>query len=74
MSPAPLLASLSQSAVSRALQRLRDMFRDDLVIRTSAGCEPTRKGERLLHELEVFISSRLQNGISSRYAQVGRMS
>lgn len=43
---------LSQPAVSRALQRLRDMFRDDLLIRTSTGYEPTRKGERLLHELE----------------------
>jgi len=43
---------LSQPAVSRALQRLRDMFRDDLLIRTSAGYEPTPKGQRLLHELE----------------------
>ena len=43
---------LSQPAVSRALQRLRDMFRDDLLIRTSSGYEPTPKGQRLLHELE----------------------
>ena len=43
---------LSQPAVSRALQRLRDMFRDDLLIRTSTGYQPTRKGELLLHELE----------------------
>ena len=28
---------LSQPAVSRALQRLRDMFHDDLLIRTSSG-------------------------------------
>src|SRR3977135_2704163 len=43
---------LSQPAVSRALQRLRDMFHDDLLIRTSSGYQPTPKGERLLHELE----------------------
>jgi DNA-binding transcriptional LysR family regulator len=43
---------LSQPAASRALQRLRDMFHDDLLIRTSSGYEPTPKGERLLHELE----------------------
>jgi DNA-binding transcriptional LysR family regulator len=29
--------SLSQPAVSRALQRLRDMFHDDLLVRTAAG-------------------------------------
>lgn len=43
---------LSQPAVSRALQRLRDMFHDDLLIRTSSGYEPTPKGQRLLQELE----------------------
>ncbi len=42
---------LSQPAASRALQRLRDMFHDDLLIRTSSGYQPTPKGERLLHEL-----------------------
>lgn len=43
---------LSQPAVSRALQRLRDMFHDDLFIRTSSGYELTPKGQRLLHELQ----------------------
>src|SRR3984885_506623 len=43
---------LSQPAVSRALQRLRDMFHDDLLIRSSSGYEPTPKGQHLLHELE----------------------
>jgi DNA-binding transcriptional LysR family regulator len=43
---------LSQPAVSRALQRLRDMFHDELLIRTSSGYEPTPKGQRLLHELD----------------------
>jgi DNA-binding transcriptional LysR family regulator len=43
---------LSQPAVSRALQRLRDTFHDDLLIRTPTGYEPTPKGQRLLRELE----------------------
>src|SRR3984957_20616800 len=47
---------LSQPAVSRALQRLRDMFRDDLLIRTSSGYEPTPKGERLLRELSTTLT------------------
>src|ERR1700716_967230 len=46
---------LSQPAVSRALQRLRDMFHDDLLIRTSSGYEPTPKGERLLRELATTL-------------------
>src|SRR4029077_15078078 len=43
---------LSQTASSLLLHRLRDMFHDDLLIRTSTGYQPTPKGERLLHELE----------------------
>jgi DNA-binding transcriptional LysR family regulator len=46
---------LSQPALSRALQRLRDMFRDDLLIRTPTGYEPTARGERLLQELTVIL-------------------
>lgn len=46
---------LSQPAVSRALIRLRDMFHDDLLIRTRNGYEPTPKGQRLLHELETML-------------------
>src|ERR1700745_3129009 len=49
----PLL--LSQPAVSRALDRLRDTFHDDLWIRTPNGYEPTPKGQRLLHELETML-------------------
>src|SRR5258706_15127033 len=44
--------ALSQPAVSRALQRLRDMFHDDLLVRSAEGYEPTPKGQRLLQELE----------------------
>lgn len=46
---------LSQPAVSRALQRLRDTFHDDLLIRTSSGYEPTPKGQHLLHEIETMF-------------------
>src|SRR5215472_10208326 len=46
---------LSQPAVSRALQRLRDMFHDDLLIRTSNGYEPTPKGQRLLQDLATML-------------------
>jgi DNA-binding transcriptional LysR family regulator len=46
---------LSQPAVSRALIRLRDMFHDDLLIRTRNGYEPTPTGQRLLHELETML-------------------
>jgi DNA-binding transcriptional LysR family regulator len=46
---------LSQPAVSRALQRLRDMFHDDLLIRTPTGYEPTPRGERLQQELSVML-------------------
>src|SRR5215472_8759127 len=46
---------LSQPAVSRALQRLRDTFHDDLLIRTSNGYEPTPKGQRLLQDLATML-------------------
>ena len=46
---------LSQPAVSRALHRLRDMFRDDLLIRTPNGYEPTPKGQRLLQDLASML-------------------
>jgi DNA-binding transcriptional LysR family regulator len=46
---------LSQPAVSRALQRLRDMFKDDLLVRGAGGYEMTPKGERLLQELSTML-------------------
>lgn len=57
---------LSQPAVSRALQRLRDMCHDDLFVRTGAGYELTPKGQRLLQELEVTLPKldRLLSGSS----------
>jgi DNA-binding transcriptional LysR family regulator len=56
---------LSQPAVSRALQRLRQMFHDDLLIRSSSGYEPTPKGQRLLQELEMSLP-RLDRLLSGR--------
>ncbi len=46
---------LSQPAVSRALARTRDMFHDDLLVRTHAGFELTPFGQRLLRELEAML-------------------
>ena len=46
---------LSQPAVSRALQRLREMFHDDLLVRAPSGYEPTPKGKRLLLELSTIL-------------------
>ena len=46
---------LSQPAVTRALQRLRDTFHDDLLIRTPTGYEPTPTGQRLLQDLASML-------------------
>src|SRR5260370_35350938 len=46
---------LSQPAVSPALQRRREMFHDDLLIRSPSGYEPTPKGKRLLQELSTML-------------------
>jgi DNA-binding transcriptional LysR family regulator len=47
--------SLSQPAMSRALERLREMFGDELLIRTGRNYERTVRGERLLGELENLL-------------------
>lgn len=46
---------LSQPAVTRGLQRLRDTFHDHLLIRTSTGYEPTPTGQRLLQDLAIML-------------------
>jgi DNA-binding transcriptional LysR family regulator len=46
---------LSQPAVTRAMQRLREMFHDDLLVRVSGNYESTPKGRLLLKELEVML-------------------
>jgi len=46
---------LSQSAMSRALERLRQMFGDPLLVRNGGGYERTVRGERVLRELESLV-------------------
>jgi DNA-binding transcriptional LysR family regulator len=57
---------LSQPAVSC----LRDMFHDDLLVRTAAGFEPTLQGQRLIEELEVMLP-RLDRLLSGSEDYVG---
>ena len=45
---------LSQLAVSRVLQHLRDMFHDEPLISATSGRELTPQGQRLLSELEAI--------------------
>jgi DNA-binding transcriptional LysR family regulator len=46
---------LSQPAMSRALARLRGVFNDDLLVRTSTGQTLTARGEQLLAKLPVAL-------------------
>lgn len=48
---------VSQSAVSHALSRLRDVFSDDLYVKTPRGMVPTPRAERLVHLTEPVIQS-----------------
>jgi DNA-binding transcriptional LysR family regulator len=51
---------LSQPAVSRALQRARAMFQDDLLVRSPQGFELTLRGRKILDELEGLLP-RMEN-------------
>jgi DNA-binding transcriptional LysR family regulator len=51
---------LSQPAVSRALQRARAMFQDDLLVRSPRGFELTLRGREILQELEGLLP-RMEN-------------
>jgi DNA-binding transcriptional LysR family regulator len=46
---------LSQSAMSRVLERLREMFDDPLLVRSGRTYERTARGERVLRELERLL-------------------
>src|SRR3979411_487530 len=46
---------LSQPAVSRALQRARALFQDDLLVRSPKGFELTLRGRKILDELEGLV-------------------
>src|SRR6202795_3370481 len=54
---------LSQPAVSRALQRARMMFQDDLLVRSPQGFELTLRGRKILQELEGLLPS-MENLVS----------
>jgi DNA-binding transcriptional LysR family regulator len=47
--------SLSQPAVSRALQRARALFQDDLLVRSPNGFELTLRGRKILDQLERLL-------------------
>src|SRR6267143_6497262 len=51
-------AYLSQPAMSRALDRLRETFGDPLLVRTGRVYERTPRGERVLRELESIMGRR----------------
>ena len=55
MSRAARRLLLSQPAATRALGRLRDMFKYDLLVRVSGSYELTPKGQLLLQELEATL-------------------
>ena len=47
--------NMSQPAVSRALQRLRILFDDSLLVRTSSGYELSSRGQLLHHQLPQLL-------------------
>ncbi|WP_405693039.1 LysR family transcriptional regulator [Streptomyces sp. NBC_01185] len=51
VSHAAELAGMSQPAMSRALQRLRDTFDDELLVRTPGGYQLTPRAERIQRQL-----------------------
>lgn len=46
---------LTQSALSRVLQRLRDLFQDDLLVRVGSAYQPTPRGQQVLKELAIVL-------------------
>lgn len=48
-------SSLSQPAMSRALNRLRETFGDPLLVRSNGAYERTPRGERVLREIETIM-------------------
>jgi len=58
---------LSQPAMSRALARLRGMFNDDLLVRSSVGYVRTIRGEQLYERVPVTLDA-VRDLVSSRTA------
>src|ERR1700761_3333164 len=46
---------LTQPALSRALQRLRELFNDELLVRGAKGYQTTPRGEELLGQLALVL-------------------
>ena len=46
---------ITQSAVSKHLQKLRDWFNDELFVRTARGMEPTEKSNSLIERVEHIL-------------------
>ena len=57
---------LSQPAMSRSLSRLRFMFSDDLLVRTSTGLVRTKRGEELFKRLPPLLST-MRELVACRY-------
>ena len=62
---------LSQPAMSRVLERLREMFADPLLVRTGRAYERTVRGDRLLRELETVLP-RLEAMVRGEEFEPGR--
>ena len=46
---------LTQSALSRVLQRLRSLLQDELLVRVNGTYQPTRRGQEVLKELAIVL-------------------
>jgi DNA-binding transcriptional LysR family regulator len=57
VSRAAARCEMSQPAMSRTLERLRDLLGDELIVRTSGSYVRTPRGEQLLGESTVFSSA-----------------
>src|ERR1700728_748790 len=62
---------LSQPAVSRALQRARDAFQDDLLVRSPRGFELTLRGRKILDELDSLLP-RMEQLVTANVFDPGR--
>lgn len=51
-----LTLNISQPAVSRALNKCRTLFNDDLLVRTAHGYELTPKGETIQHDIGAVLA------------------
>lgn len=52
-----LAMNISQSSVSRALQKMRTLFDDELLVRTNSGYELTTKADSIKQDINLIINS-----------------